>query len=58
VARRNEWNFRQFLASRVTWGECDLRVDPLGRLVPPSSPTLGRRSKVPESVPGVSGRSY
>jgi hypothetical protein len=27
------WNLRQFLASRVTWGECDLRVDPLGRLV-------------------------
>ena len=43
----DEWNLRQFLASRVTWGECDLRVDPLGRLVPPSSPTLGRRSKVP-----------
>ncbi len=29
----DEWNLRQFLASRVTWGECDLRVDPLGRLV-------------------------
>ncbi len=29
----DEWNLRQFLASRVTWGECDLRVDPLGRPV-------------------------
>src|SRR5215218_4440245 len=29
----DEWNLRQFLASPVTWGECDLRVDPLGRLV-------------------------
>jgi phosphoglycolate phosphatase-like HAD superfamily hydrolase len=29
----DEWNLRQFLASRVTWGECDLRVDPLERLV-------------------------
>jgi hypothetical protein len=29
----DECNLRQFLASRVTWGECDLRVDPLGRLV-------------------------
>jgi hypothetical protein len=29
----DEWNLRQFLTSRVTWGECDLRVDPLGRLV-------------------------
>jgi len=29
----DEWNLRQFLASRVTWGECDLRVDPLGQLV-------------------------
>jgi hypothetical protein len=29
----DEWNLRQFLASRVRWGECDLRVDPLGRLV-------------------------
>jgi phosphoglycolate phosphatase-like HAD superfamily hydrolase len=29
----DEWNLRQFLASRVTWGECDLRVDPLGGLV-------------------------
>lgn len=28
----DEWNLRQFLASRLTWGECDLRVDPLGRL--------------------------
>jgi hypothetical protein len=26
-------NLRQFLTSRMTWGECDLRVDPLGRLV-------------------------
>ena len=29
----DEWNLRQFLASRVTWGECDVRADPLGRLV-------------------------
>jgi hypothetical protein len=29
----DEWNLRQFLTSPVTWGECDLRVDPLGRLV-------------------------
>ena len=26
-------NLRQFLGSDVTWGECDVRVDPLGRLV-------------------------
>jgi hypothetical protein len=29
----DEGNLRQFLASRVRWGECDLRVDPFGRLV-------------------------
>jgi phosphoglycolate phosphatase-like HAD superfamily hydrolase len=29
----DEWNLRRFLTSPVTWGECDLRVDPLGRLV-------------------------
>jgi hypothetical protein len=29
----DEWNLRQFLGSRVTWGECDLRTDPLGRLM-------------------------
>lgn len=27
------WNLRQFLASPVMWGECDVRTDPLGRLV-------------------------
>jgi hypothetical protein len=26
-------NLRQFLASPIGWGECDVRVDPLGRLV-------------------------
>jgi hypothetical protein len=25
VDLNEEWNLRQFLASRVTWGECDLR---------------------------------
>lgn len=29
----DEWNLRQFLASPVQWGECDVRLDPLGRLV-------------------------
>ncbi|MGQ0805959.1 MAG: hypothetical protein ACT4PI_19150 [Actinomycetota bacterium] len=29
----DEWNLRQFLASPVMWGECDVRTDPLGRLV-------------------------
>jgi hypothetical protein len=29
----DEWNLRQFLASPIGWGECDVRVDPLGRLV-------------------------
>ncbi len=27
------WNLRQFLASPVGWGECDVRLDPVGRLV-------------------------
>lgn len=27
------WNLRQFLASPVGWAECDVRVDPVGRLV-------------------------
>ena len=27
------WNLRQFLASTVGWGECDVRLDPVGRLV-------------------------
>jgi hypothetical protein len=27
------WNLRQFLASAVGWGECDVRLDPVGRVV-------------------------
>jgi hypothetical protein len=29
----DEWNLRHFLASPVGWGECDVRLDPLGRVV-------------------------
>ena len=29
----DEANLRQFLASGVHWAECDIRQDPLGRLV-------------------------
>jgi hypothetical protein len=29
----DEWNLRQFLASAVHWGECDVRHDPVGRVV-------------------------
>jgi len=29
----DRWNLRQFLGSPVSWGECDVRTDPLGRLV-------------------------